>query len=46
LDRSPAAEAQRAQVLRFNPSSAAEIVTLPVRSNEAKKPALASADDS
>jgi hypothetical protein len=32
-------------VPRFSPSSAAEMVTLPVRSNEAKKRALASADE-
>jgi hypothetical protein len=31
--------------LRFNPSSVAETVTLPVRSNEAKKRAFASADE-
>jgi hypothetical protein len=45
LDRNPAVLAHPNAVLRLIPSSDAETVTLPVRSNEAKKRALASAEE-
>jgi hypothetical protein len=41
LDRNPAALAHPNAVLRLIPTSAAETVTLPVRSNEARNSALA-----
>ena len=41
MDRSPAARNHLDAVLRLIPSSAADTVRLPVRSNEARKRALA-----